>query len=89
MSEPEIAAPSYTFIVEEQQAIGPPISPMPDEALQNIADIDAALTGEEAPTLDIGRYLRSELPRRMISGAAGPPDGVRRPTSPESGAQFS
>jgi len=54
-AEPEIAAASYTFIVEEQQAIGRNLA-MPDEALQNIADIDAALTGEEAPTLDIGRY---------------------------------
>jgi ABC-type nitrate/sulfonate/bicarbonate transport system substrate-binding protein len=51
----ETASASYTFIVEEQQAIGRNLE-MPDAALQNIADIDAALTGEEAPTLEIGRY---------------------------------
>lgn len=51
----ETVAGSYTFIIEEQQAIGRNLE-MSDAALQNIAEIDAALTGEEAPALEIGRY---------------------------------
>lgn len=51
----EKVAASYAFIVEEQQAIGRNLE-MPDEALQNIAEIDASLNGAEAPDLEIGRY---------------------------------
>lgn len=54
-TDAETVAASYTFIVEEQQAIGRNLE-MPDAALQNIAEIDAALEGREAPTLDISRY---------------------------------
>ncbi|HEV7367875.1 ABC transporter substrate-binding protein [Arenibaculum sp.] len=53
--EPDVAEASYRFIIEEQQAIGRNLE-MPDAALQNIVDIDAALTGEPAPTLDVSKY---------------------------------
>jgi ABC-type nitrate/sulfonate/bicarbonate transport system substrate-binding protein len=52
---PDVAAASYRFIVEEQQAIGRNLE-MPDAALQNIVDIDAALAGTSAEKLDVSKY---------------------------------
>ncbi len=54
-AEPEIAAASYAFIVEQQQAIGKNFE-VPAASLQNIVDINASLEGTEPVTLDISKY---------------------------------
>ncbi len=54
-AEPKIAAASYAFIVEQQQAIGKNFE-VPEASLQNIADINAELEGTDPVQLDISKY---------------------------------
>jgi len=54
-SDRDDAAAAYEFIVVKQKAIAPDLS-MPDAALQNIENIDAALSGGTVRQLDISKY---------------------------------
>jgi ABC-type nitrate/sulfonate/bicarbonate transport system substrate-binding protein len=54
-AEPEIAAASYEFIVEQQKAIGANFE-MPEASLQNIENINAELEGRTPQQLRISDY---------------------------------
>jgi ABC-type nitrate/sulfonate/bicarbonate transport system substrate-binding protein len=59
-SDPKDAVAAYDFIIVQQKAIAPDLS-MSDAALQNIENIDAALSSGAARKLDISKYYNASF----------------------------